>query len=155
MADQPKKWIRPAVRSGQRSVTAPDGIGFGVTHSMVTMMFENSLQLVNPMISLPYWDFTIEGAVVDNDEELAGDYTRLSEASPLWTPDWFGGVDKHDYQVGFFFLSILLCWVLATEAPSSCVRGGHRLAFQLKSRSRASSHAPLAKLRFTHAVVVS
>lgn len=103
MADQPKKWIRPAVRSGQRSVTAPDGIGFGVTHSMVTMMFENSLQLVNPMISLPYWDFTIEGAVVDNDEELAGDYTRLSEASPLWTPDWFGGVDKHDYQVGFFF----------------------------------------------------
>eukprot|EP00752_Nemacystus_decipiens_P012221 g10835.t1 len=76
-----------------------DGIGFGVTHSMVTMMFENSLQLVNPMVSLPYWDFTVEGAVVDTDEELAGDYTRLSEASPLWTPDWFGGVDKHDYQV--------------------------------------------------------
>eukprot|EP00903_Cladosiphon_okamuranus_P011690 g10995.t1 len=76
-----------------------DGIGFGVTHSMVTMMFENSLQLVNPMISLPYWDFTIEGSVIDTDEEFAGDYTRLVEASPLWTPDWFGGVDREDYQV--------------------------------------------------------
>lgn len=65
---------------------------------MVTMMFENSLQLVNPMISLPYWDFTIEGAVID--EEFGGDYTKLTEASPLWTSDWFGGVDKTDYQVG-------------------------------------------------------
>ncbi|CBJ33496.1 tyrosinase [Ectocarpus siliculosus] len=74
-----------------------DGIGFGITHSMVTMMFENSLQLVNPMLSLPYWDFTIEGAVIDR--EFGGDYTRLTEASPLWTADWFGGVDKKDYQV--------------------------------------------------------
>ncbi|CAM9305494.1 unnamed protein product [Ectocarpus fasciculatus] len=64
---------------------------------MVTMMFENSLQLVNPMISLPYWDFTIEGAVID--QEFGGDYTRLTEASPLWTADWFGGVDTTDYQV--------------------------------------------------------
>ncbi|CAM9275842.1 unnamed protein product [Hapterophycus canaliculatus] len=74
-----------------------DGIGFGITHSMVTMMFENSLQLINPMLSLPYWDFTIEGAVVDL--EFDGDYTRLAEASPLWGPDWFGGVDTTDYQV--------------------------------------------------------
>ncbi|CAM9515381.1 unnamed protein product [Scytosiphon promiscuus] len=74
-----------------------DGIGFGITHSMVTMMFENSLQLINPMLALPYWDFTIEGAVVDL--EFDGDYTRLAEASPLWGPDWFGGVDTSDYQV--------------------------------------------------------
>lgn len=76
---------------------------------MVTMMFENSMQLVNPMVSLPYWDFTIEGAVIDTDEEFEGDYTRLAEASPLWTPDWFGGVDKHDYQVGFEMLCGRLC----------------------------------------------
>ncbi|CAM9893269.1 unnamed protein product [Pylaiella littoralis] len=74
-----------------------DGIGFGITHSMVTMIFENSMQLVNPMVSLPYWDFTIEGAIID--EEFDGDYTKLAKASPLWTPDWFGGVDKSDYQV--------------------------------------------------------
>lgn len=84
-----------------------------MTHSMVTMMFENSLQLVNPMVSLPYWDFTIEGSVIDTDEEFAGDYTRLAEASPLWTPDWFGGVDKHDYQV---------CWLggWCTTAVFTC-----------------------------------
>lgn len=75
---------------------------------MVTMMFENSMQLVNPMISLPYWDFTIEGGVVDTDEELGGDYTRLREASPLWTPDWFGGVDNEDYQVGFVVVVVLV-----------------------------------------------
>lgn len=103
-------YIRPHRTPSRRARPrrAADGIGFGVTHSMVTMMFENSLQLVNPMVSLPYWDFTIEGSVVDTDEEFGGDYTRLSEASPLWGPDWFGGVDKHDYQVGFFTTAIVV-----------------------------------------------
>ena len=74
-----------------------DGIGFGITHSMVTMMFEGSLQLVNPKLSLPYWDFTIEGAKIE--EDFDGDYSRLTEASELWSPDWFGGVDPQDFQV--------------------------------------------------------
>ena len=75
----------------------PDGLGFGITHSMVTMMFEMSLQLVNPKIALPYWDFTIEGAVVD--AQLDGDFTRLTEASDLWNEDWFGSVNQEDWQV--------------------------------------------------------
>ena len=64
---------------------------------MVTMMFEMSLQLVNPKIALPYWDFTIESAVVD--AQLDGDFTRLTEASDLWNEDWFGSVDQEDWQV--------------------------------------------------------
>ena len=75
----------------------PDGLGFGITHSMVTTMFEMNLQLVKPKIALPYWDFTIEGAVVD--AQLDGDFTRLTEASDLWNEDWFGSVDQEDWQV--------------------------------------------------------
>lgn len=74
-----------------------DGIGFGVTHSMVTMMFESSLQAVNPKLSLPYWDYTIEAGVIEN--EYDGDYTKLREASDLWTSEWFGSVDNADFQV--------------------------------------------------------
>lgn len=64
---------------------------------MVTMMFENSLQLVNPKLSLPYWDFTIEGYLVDSVHD--GDYTKLRDVSDLWTEEWFGSVDPEDFQV--------------------------------------------------------
>lgn len=74
-----------------------DGIGFGITHSMVTLMFEQSLQLVNPKLSLPYWDFTIDAYLVD--EVYGGDYDHLRDVSDLWTPEWFGSVDPEDYQV--------------------------------------------------------
>lgn len=83
---------------------------------MVTMMFENSLQLVNPMLSLPYWDFTIEGAVIDR--EFGGDYTRLTEASSLWTADWFGGVDKRDYQVAVVVV-LVVCWSCVDGLPGA------------------------------------
>lgn len=75
----------------------PDGLGFGMSHSMVTLMFESSLQAVNPKLSVPYWDFTIEAYIVDTQHD--GDYTKLAEASELWTPGWFGGSDSTDFQV--------------------------------------------------------
>ncbi|CAN0324516.1 unnamed protein product, partial [Laminaria digitata] len=37
-----------------------DGLGFLVTHSLITNTFEFSLQLVNPKLTVPYWDFTME-----------------------------------------------------------------------------------------------
>ena len=52
---------------------------------------------MNPKIALPYWDFTIEGAIIDS--EFDGDFTRLTEASDLWNEDWFGSVDQEDWQV--------------------------------------------------------
>lgn len=64
---------------------------------MVTLMFEQSLQLVNPKISLPYWDYTIDAYLVN---KLYGDdYTHLRDVSDLWTPEWFGSVDPEDFQV--------------------------------------------------------
>lgn len=80
--------------------TRADGIGFGITHSMVTMMFEASMQAVNPMISLPYWDFTMESAIIDTEHD--GDYTKMREITDLWTSEWFGSVDDADFQVRVF-----------------------------------------------------
>ncbi|CAM9241247.1 unnamed protein product, partial [Hapterophycus canaliculatus] len=37
-----------------------DGIGFLTSHSLISNTFEFSLQAVNPKLSLPYWDWTID-----------------------------------------------------------------------------------------------
>eukprot|EP00904_Undaria_pinnatifida_P007024 jgi/Undpi1/3451/HiC_scaffold_16.g06823.m1 len=73
-----------------------DGMGFLVSHSLLTNTFEFSLQLVNPKLTIPYWDFTIEttpASSVTYDPALP--YTR----SELLSPEWFGTVDLEDHQV--------------------------------------------------------
>lgn len=64
---------------------------------MVTLMFEQSLQAVNPKVTLPYWDFTIDAYLVEKLHN--NDYSYLRDVSDLWTPEWFGGVDPVDFQV--------------------------------------------------------
>lgn len=64
---------------------------------MITLMFENSLRLVNPKLSVPYWDYTIDGHIVNRDFD--GDFRRLRDVSDLWTPEWFGSIDEADFQV--------------------------------------------------------
>ncbi|CAN0363328.1 unnamed protein product [Pylaiella littoralis] len=72
-----------------------DGIGFLTNHVLITNTFEYSLQRVNPKLTLPYWDFTIEGlAVKDSADE---DDTVIS--SPLFQDSWFGSADPDDYVV--------------------------------------------------------
>ena len=75
-----------------------DGLGFLTTHSLVSNTFEFSLQLVNPKLTLPYWDWTIEGA----EAELASVNGEIEIKSPLFTPDWFGGADPDDWVVSWF-----------------------------------------------------
>lgn len=73
-----------------------DGLGFLVTHSLITNTFEFSLQLVNPKLTVPYWDFTIEttdAADVAYDSKLP--YTRTE----LLSPSWFGTADLNDHMV--------------------------------------------------------
>lgn len=75
-----------------------DGMGFLTSHSQLTNTLEYSLQLVNPKLTLPYWDFTIETS-------SAGGHSEEREPqikSPLFQSSWFGSVDTHDYQVRKF-----------------------------------------------------
>jgi len=68
--------------AGQReSDHIHEGAGFLTQHLKLTNAFELSLQSVNPAVTLPYWDFTIEGT--------AG--LPVSE-SPIFTPEWFGSI---------------------------------------------------------------
>ena len=36
------------------------GPGFVTSHVAFSLMYEQSLQSINPSVSLPYWDFTLE-----------------------------------------------------------------------------------------------
>jgi len=58
-----------------------EGLGFLPQHIKLTNMFEVSMQAVDPSVSLPYWDFTIDVA----------DGLSIFE-SPIFTKDTFGTI---------------------------------------------------------------
>ncbi|CAM9867117.1 unnamed protein product, partial [Ascophyllum nodosum] len=58
-----------------------DGAGFVTSHIAISLMFEQSLQAVDPSITLPYWDFTVEGTEYD--------WTNFRSSS-VFADDWFG-----------------------------------------------------------------
>ena len=72
-----------------------DGLGFLTTHSLVSNTFEFSLQLVNPKLTLPYWDWTIE----EVEAERASVDGEIEINSPLFTSGWFGSADPDDWVV--------------------------------------------------------
>lgn len=74
-----------------------DGLGFLLSHLMITNIFEYSLQLVNPKLTVPYWDFTIETSSWNTEPY---DISRPTSRSPLLQPSWFGTYDQDDYVVG-------------------------------------------------------
>ncbi|CAM9286294.1 unnamed protein product [Phaeothamnion confervicola] len=74
-----------------------DGLGFPITHFLMTNLFEQTIQLINPKISLPYWDYTIEDWTIQRDYD--GVYANLQIASPMFLPTWFGSADKADNMV--------------------------------------------------------
>jgi hypothetical protein len=47
--------------AGQRSCDhLHDGMGFFTGHNAITIEFEKALQVVDPSVSVPYWDYTID-----------------------------------------------------------------------------------------------
>lgn len=73
-----------------------DGLGILVTHSLITNTFEFSLQLVNPKLTVPYWDFTIETTSAAN---VAYDPALPYTKTELLSPEWFGSADLEDNLV--------------------------------------------------------
>ncbi|CAN0279002.1 unnamed protein product, partial [Hapterophycus canaliculatus] len=67
-----------------------DGLGFVTNHAMVSNTFEASLQAVNPKLTLPYWDFTIESSSSGGAGSGAADESL--DRSPLFHESWFGAV---------------------------------------------------------------
>lgn len=63
---------------------------------MMTNTFEYSLQVVNPKLTVPYWDFTIESSTMGGNAEGV---IEPQSSSPVFSSDWFGRHDAEDYQV--------------------------------------------------------
>ncbi|CAN0141328.1 unnamed protein product, partial [Discosporangium mesarthrocarpum] len=76
---------------GRECDHAHDGLGFLTIHTALSMQFEQSLQTVDPSVSLPFWDYTIEAARV----RAAGDITAFY-SSEVFDPDLLGGFPDLD-----------------------------------------------------------
>ncbi|CAM9494069.1 unnamed protein product [Ectocarpus sp. 6 AP-2014] len=71
-----------------------DGLGFMTNHAVITNTFEYSLQRVNPKLTVPYWDFTIDGSSAGG---IFGESVSSAETySKVFTPEWFGTYDEED-----------------------------------------------------------
>ena len=90
-----------------------DGMNFIVSHSLLTNIFEFSLQRVNPKLTVPYWDFTIETTAAS---KVAYDPNQPLTRTELLSPSWFGTVDFEDYTVrgliSAILREVLLCLLL-------------------------------------------
>ena len=83
-----------------------DGLGFMTSHSLLTNTFEYSLQIVNPKLTVPYWDFTFESSTMGGNTEAI---TEPQANSPLFTSEWFGRNDPDDLQVKYGRIDRLTC----------------------------------------------
>lgn len=73
-------------------------MGFLTSHTLISNTFEYSLQKVNPMLTLPYWDFTIEMSTFGGND---GVVEEPQANSPMLKEDWFGKMDPEDFQVWY------------------------------------------------------
>ena len=65
------------------------GPGFVTSHVTFSLMYEQSLQQINPSITLPYWDFTLESTF----------YTPSTfRSSGVFSSDWFGDADCNNTE---------------------------------------------------------
>eukprot|EP00903_Cladosiphon_okamuranus_P016180 g14931.t1 len=75
-----------------------DGLGFMTNHAMITNTFEYSLQTVNPKLTVPYWDFTIDGSSAGG-ATFGESVSSAQEYSEVFSPEWFGTYDEDDYML--------------------------------------------------------
>ena len=71
-----------------------EGTGFLTHHLALTNSFEASLRAVHPSVTLPYWDFTIEGQKISN---LNQNPSYLMKITPVFSDEWFGSVDEFNH----------------------------------------------------------
>ena len=69
-----------------------DGSGWLTHHLALSSAFEASLQAVDGGVSLPYWDFTIEGQAIEDAGEAP---SYLLSVSPIYTDEYCGAVNRY------------------------------------------------------------
>lgn len=72
-----------------------DGLGFLTQHIALTMEFEEALQVINPAVTIPYWDFAEDRVLVSLDD----DSTKKIWELEVWGPDWFGNTSGYRHTV--------------------------------------------------------
>ena len=86
-----------------------EGLGFLTNHVALSLEFERALQVINPVIALPYWDYTIDAhAAIMADTGIAG-----WRNSDMFSDEWFGTTSpsytQHTMETGIFaFLPVPL-----------------------------------------------
>ena len=85
-----------------------DGLGFLTNHALMTNTFEYSLQAVNPKLTLPYWDYTIESSSAGAKGFDSAD-VQTQTKTPLLQASWFGTGDPEDNMVCTSILTIFIC----------------------------------------------
>jgi hypothetical protein len=71
-----------------------EGSGFFTHHFAITQSFEAALRSVDPSVTLPYWDFTIEGQEITDAGEIP---SYFLEITPFLNDKWFGSTDENDH----------------------------------------------------------
>jgi hypothetical protein len=73
-----------------------EGTGFFTHHSAFGNVFEMSVRTVDPSVTIPYWDFTIEGQEIYNSQRPP---SYLKEITPIFSDTWFGDVDEKGHII--------------------------------------------------------
>jgi hypothetical protein len=72
-----------------------NGLGFLPEHLGLTLSMEQGMQAIDPVLVVPYWDFTIEGHEVLTTH--GGDWETLWDAE-VYSSGWFGDGGHNEYH---------------------------------------------------------
>lgn len=76
-----------------------DGMGILTQHAALSSEYELVLQAIDPILALPYWDFTYDYVMVtaslDPDKNMHAIYTK----SELFTDSWFGSGHETEHHI--------------------------------------------------------
>eukprot|EP00638_Chattonella_subsalsa_P009523 CAMPEP_0117752828 /NCGR_PEP_ID=MMETSP0947-20121206/11857_1 /TAXON_ID=44440 /ORGANISM="Chattonella subsalsa, Strain CCMP2191" /LENGTH=591 /DNA_ID=CAMNT_0005571583 /DNA_START=328 /DNA_END=2103 /DNA_ORIENTATION=+ len=75
-----------------------DGMGFVPHHMALTLLFEQSLQAVNPKIALPYWDYSIDFESITTAEDQEFGLNNFAN-SELFSEKYFGATDPETHRI--------------------------------------------------------
>jgi len=75
-----------------------DGMGFTAHHAAMTVLFERSMQAVNPKVSLPYWDYAMDFQKI---ADLGGESPNYMDFvnSAVFSAKYFGSTDDETHEI--------------------------------------------------------